>query len=477
MNISNSEQMTDLSMNPLTVSNIEHTIKDILEDIIESIINPKVESNIEPIKEADMTIGDINKLKKIISHIESNILGKIPEIKRLYSHISLIFQMINNKLGYRTYLKVKIELEQLKTVFKYDISTFQGVILKKDKRLYNEFRTVILRRINDIDRLNTSLNSSIKTFKLFYTKLVQRELSNVTINKENEIYIRLFRKMNCIINMLKGNNHDIHYILVSVASGLRSSRAHLHSKHRDHLCASNVFGLKQDEYKELIESDTMLILHRCSRRYNCELSLSSFEMFIDKTFNQSYPKIIEATSIELYMQCPCKKIDGKFCNQQFSLDRLLIKYDFYEKYKSRIIERKKTLVKELYGVDIYIKCPKPDCPNGDGFTYEDTVRDISNGVNSIDISPIHKCNLCNTVWCAKCDKSHPGRICPEDDEELDENIKRCPKCKLLTSRDGGCFHMNCTNCGVHWCWECNHFTPQADAYTHVCVSGNWLPNT
>jgi hypothetical protein len=88
--------------------------------------------------------------------------------------------------------------------------------------------------------------------------------------------------------------------------------------------------------------------------------------------------------------------------------------------------------------------------------------------------------LCNTVWCAKCDKIHPGRICPEEgDEELDPSIKRCPKCKLLTSRDGGCFHMNCGSCGVHWCWECNHFTPQSDAYAHTCVSGNWLvnPNT
>jgi hypothetical protein len=136
---------------------------------------------------------------------------------------------------------------------------------------------------------------------------------------------------------------------------------------------------------------------------------------------------------------------------------------------------KSTLIKKNYGVDIFIKCPKPNCPNGDGFPIIDVLSELMGGSFSNHYSPIHKCNLCYSVWCSECGKSHPGRLCAdEDDDELGPDAKKCPKCKLPTSRDSGCFHMNCTRCSVHWCWDCNHFTPQSNAYAHTCVKGNWV---
>ena len=33
-------------------------------------------------------------------------------------------------------------------------------------------------------------------------------------------------------------------------------------------------------------------------------------------------------------------------------------------------------------------------------------------------------------------------------------LQPCPACSVPIEKDGGCHHMNCTNCGVHFCWDC-----------------------
>ena len=43
-------------------------------------------------------------------------------------------------------------------------------------------------------------------------------------------------------------------------------------------------------------------------------------------------------------------------------------------------------------------------------------------------------------------------------------IKKCRKCKIITEKNKGCNHITCTKCGFQWCWLCNekydltHFT-------------------
>ncbi|PVI05523.1 hypothetical protein DM02DRAFT_668177 [Periconia macrospinosa] len=48
-------------------------------------------------------------------------------------------------------------------------------------------------------------------------------------------------------------------------------------------------------------------------------------------------------------------------------------------------------------------------------------------------------------------------------------IKKCPRCGVLTEKNGGCDHMACV-CGAHWCWECGECPADDDAdgiYEHM----------
>ena len=37
---------------------------------------------------------------------------------------------------------------------------------------------------------------------------------------------------------------------------------------------------------------------------------------------------------------------------------------------------------------------------------------------------------------------------------VEENANICPNCKNAIERSAGCFHMKCTECGTHFCYEC-----------------------
>jgi len=40
--------------------------------------------------------------------------------------------------------------------------------------------------------------------------------------------------------------------------------------------------------------------------------------------------------------------------------------------------------------------------------------------------------------------------------------KKCPSCQVLIQKNGGCSHMNCSLCGLSFCWTCNgrHYEPK-----------------
>ena len=56
---------------------------------------------------------------------------------------------------------------------------------------------------------------------------------------------------------------------------------------------------------------------------------------------------------------------------------------------------------------------------------------------------------------------------------VNEHASRCPNCSIPIERTEGCFHMHCTQCGTHYCYECGeelYGTSYFDG-THQCQFG------
>lgn len=78
------------------------------------------------------------------------------------------------------------------------------------------------------------------------------------------------------------------------------------------------------------------------------------------------------------------------------------------------------------------------------------------------------CSQCNTSCCFKCaDPYHCPTDCEaiktwlikcQNDSEtanyIKANTKDCPKCHTAIEKNGGCNHMNCSQCGNDFCWMC-----------------------
>lgn len=413
-------------------------------------------------------LNDIDLLKQIIFHIEANIIAKLLNIKRFFEHNNLIFDIINidnDKLGLNYYNRIKVEIMQIGTIFnRYnDEKRLTNIVMNNDKRQYDEY----IKQSNKLETRSRILNDIVNKLNVILKKELFRTIEKRPNIQKKEYYQDKFRMINRYVNTYKSHYFDIDYII-------EPKYNQPSTRHKNYLCVASLFSLTNDEYRDLSEDQQMIKIHESSRRYDCLLSKNSIEPFIDKCFDTTYPRILKKNPL-LWCSCPCKKIGGHTCNITFNLEQLINKCNLMDKYKFKIMNKKESLFKSLYNVDIYVKCPKTDCPNNSGFPIVNILNDLLYGKLNHHPNYIHKCYLCNTVWCSKCNKIHPGKLCPEEDDiDYGLNVKKCPNCKVLTQRDGGCFHIKCLKCDVHWCWDCNYFTLQSNAYKHECINGNWM---
>ena len=115
-------------------------------------------------------------------------------------------------------------------------------------------------------------------------------------------------------------------------------------------------------------------------------------------------------------------------------------------------------------------CATPDCPE----IY--SLESNSRGETS--------CRSCFVSVCVSCGENHEGFSCEEwkihrDSEaqerllegwaEGSEHVKKCPECKILIEKNGGCNHMTCPKCGVHICWRCLGVFTANNIYNHMTV--------
>ena len=70
------------------------------------------------------------------------------------------------------------------------------------------------------------------------------------------------------------------------------------------------------------------------------------------------------------------------------------------------------------------------------------------------------CNICSLKFCFNCMKPWHNRHCGTRRGltyslwAFTHNVKKCPKCKSQTQKNGGCFHMTCQSCKYEYCWTC-----------------------
>ena len=103
-------------------------------------------------------------------------------------------------------------------------------------------------------------------------------------------------------------------------------------------------------------------------------------------------------------------------------------------------------------------CPRPDCgkavPKPGIFSNKATCE-------------------CGTVMCFKCGGEwHPGRCQYEGTtafyiwQSTNPNVAKCPHCRVVTHKEGGCNHMTCGRCANHWCWVCRARLDSKNYWNH-----------
>lgn len=116
------------------------------------------------------------------------------------------------------------------------------------------------------------------------------------------------------------------------------------------------------------------------------------------------------------------------------------------------------------------RCKTPDC---------NACYIIPKDENGAKLNGNIKCPSCRKVYCADCGYRHlSGETCEKaeirrikrmsnkgknklDDQWVKDNTKKCPRpgCGAPIQKDGGCKHMHCSKCGMHFCWDCLGYTP------------------
>lgn len=153
---------------------------------------------------------------------------------------------------------------------------------------------------------------------------------------------------------------------------------------------------------------------------------------------------------------------------------LLVSPSIYQSYK-------RYRVNWLVEQDPYrVWCPTPNCEtictiprqhkSGPGNNNNNNSSSKKSKEQVNNALPVF-CNTCRTYFCATCKRklsNTDSHFCNEDsaskwnsiahelslDPELEENIKRCPRCFILIERDEGCAQMMCRSCKHVFCWFC-----------------------
>jgi len=71
--------------------------------------------------------------------------------------------------------------------------------------------------------------------------------------------------------------------------------------------------------------------------------------------------------------------------------------------------------------------------------------------------------------CEKCvENSLPSLL--DEAKDFTATTKKCPNCEITTQHAGGCNHMTCPSCNIHWCWTCCGIYSEENIYDHMEIT-------
>eukprot|EP01117_Protostelium_nocturnum_P013899 TRINITY_DN5232_c1_g3_i1.p1 TRINITY_DN5232_c1_g3~~TRINITY_DN5232_c1_g3_i1.p1 ORF type:complete len:432 (+),score=76.34 TRINITY_DN5232_c1_g3_i1:58-1296(+) len=162
------------------------------------------------------------------------------------------------------------------------------------------------------------------------------------------------------------------------------------------------------------------------------------------------------------MECIRNRASSQKANRDYylkcSICNTLIPDDLYFLFldQDSVNEIRLAQVRQLHS---NVQCPFPNCGcdfyyDGDGIAVE--------------------CGECNRIFCFECKTPwHFELTCRQNQklaDELPPNIKKCPKCKTLIEKNGGCRTMFCKYlCQSYFCWVCREgmFETEKECENHI----------
>jgi len=75
------------------------------------------------------------------------------------------------------------------------------------------------------------------------------------------------------------------------------------------------------------------------------------------------------------------------------------------------------------------------------------------------------CFKCGGIWhTGKC--QYEGNAAFYLWQSTNPSVAKCPHCRVVTQKRGGCNHMTCGRCLNHWCWVCRARLDNENYYDH-----------